>query len=36
MRLPFLDEKSGATALVLSGLTAGRQAGRLADEKSLN
>jgi len=28
MRLPFLDEKSGAIALVLLGLTAGWQAGR--------
>jgi len=27
MRLPFLGEKSGAVALVLLGLTAGRQAG---------
>jgi len=32
MRLPFSGEKSGAIALVLPGLTAGRQAGRLADE----
>jgi len=27
MRLPFLGEKSGAIALVLSGLTAGWPAG---------
>jgi len=30
MRLPFLCEKSGAIALALPGLTAGRLAGRLA------
>jgi len=29
-RLPFLYEKSGAIALVLLGLTAGRMASRLA------
>jgi len=32
MRLPFLGAKSGAIALVLSGLTAGRQ----SDEIVLN
>jgi len=30
MQLPFLCENSGATALVLPGLMAGRLAGRLA------
>jgi len=40
MLLPFLCEKSGAIALVLLGLTAGCEAGRmagwLADEIVLN
>jgi len=40
MRLPFLCEKSGAIALALPDLTAGRlagwQAGRLVDEIVLN
>jgi len=36
MRLPFLGEKSGAIALAQPGLTAGQQAGRLADEIVLN
>jgi len=40
MQLPFLCEKSGAIALVLLGLTAGRLAGwlssRLANEIVLN
>jgi len=31
-----LGEKSGAIALVLLGLTAGRHSGRLADEIVLN
>jgi len=35
-RLPFLGEKSGAIALVLLGLMAGKQAGWLADEIVLN
>jgi len=30
MQLPFSSEKSGAIALAQPGLTAGRQAGRLA------
>jgi len=34
MRLPFLDEKSGAIALVLLGLTAGRLAGMLAGQQT--
>jgi len=34
MRLPFLCEKSGAIALVLLGLTAGKQAGRLAGRRN--
>jgi len=32
MRLPFLGEKSGATALALLGLTAGSQSVRQSDE----
>jgi len=36
MQLPFLSEKSGAIALVLPGLTAGRQAGWLAYKIVLN
>jgi len=36
MQLLFLCEKPGAIALVLPGLTAGWQAGRLADEIVLN
>jgi len=36
MQLPFLCEKSGAIALALPGLAAGRLAGRPADEIVLN
>jgi len=36
MWLPFLCEKSGAIALVLPGLTAGRQVGSQSDEIVLN
>jgi len=36
MQLPFLCEKSGAIALVLLGLTAGRQADWQADKIVLN
>jgi len=34
MRLPFLDEKSGAIALVLPGLMAGWLAGRQAGSQT--
>jgi len=34
MQLPFLCEKSGAVALVLPGLMAGRQAGWLAGQQT--
>jgi len=36
MRLPFLGEKSGAIALVLPVLTAGRLAGRQNNAKFKN
>ena len=34
-RLPLLCEKTGALAIVEPGLTAGRQAGSLADESGV-